>query len=178
MAAMNSHPFDRDSLSELPTSEARSVAVLQRIYRDEMIAVETYELAVRETRLGAAMQQDLLSCQSSHRDRLVAVAQRLADRGAECPHSNDARGIFVLLLEGAAVNLSDKAALDLLRQWETEKVSDYQTQDPALDPKDADFVIRELLPAQINSHRVIVRLSERLHGRGAAQPPSERGDAG
>lgn len=173
MTAGNSDAKAHDFRSEL-TPGTRCVTLLENIYRDEMLAVETYELALRETRLGSALQQEF-SRQSSHRDRLVAVEQRIAQRGAECPDSSDGQGFLVILLDGAAVSASDQAAVDVLRQWETQKLSDYQAQHDALDAQDADFVFGELLPAQVASHRIVVQVSGRLHGRDAAMPVSERG---
>jgi hypothetical protein len=136
--------------------------LLQAFCRAEMVAVEAYACAMQET---PEVVRDVLSdCLLSHEHRVSLIKQRLQERGAEFPESSGPWGTLMQLVETTAAKLSDRVALDLLRGWEGQRLSDYESPHDELSTDDQHFVENQLLPQQDETHETMVLLTQVVSG--------------
>jgi Domain of unknown function (DUF2383) len=145
-------------------SNQKTIEQLKSFYRGEMSAVETYERALGESKLLAGVADVLRNCQASHQKRVALLGEQLRALGADVPESSGAWGAMVKLLEGAAATLSEKMAISVLEEGEDHGVSDYQSDVSSLAAQQQRLVLDELLPAQLETHRVMSGLKQAVTG--------------
>jgi Domain of unknown function (DUF2383) len=130
---------------------------LGSLCKGEMAAVESYDLALRSTAL-SGLAERLRWCETSHRERVELLSQHIRSRGGSPPSSSGAWGVFARTVESAAAILGRKAALSALEEGEDLGLSEYRCQTESLDGQSVQFVQRYLLPAQVETHRILREL--------------------
>ena len=125
--------------------------------KGEMAAVESYDLALRSDSLSGIAAR-LRWCETSHRERVKLLAQHIRSQGGSPPRSSGAWGAFARTIESAAAILGRKAALSALEEGEDLGLAEYRCQAQALDGQSVQFVERYLLPAQVETHRILREL--------------------
>jgi hypothetical protein len=140
-----------------------TVAQLSSLYRSELAARETYELALCHVAL--ARYGDVLRRQKRvHADRLAVLGARLRDIAAQPPESSGAWGTFARTAEQTAAAVSEGVALGVLALEEEALANDYVASLAVLDPISCNLVAERLLPAQ-NVTLLVIR---RIHRPSAA----------
>ena len=130
---------------------------LSALCKGEMAAVETYDLALGSRSLRPFADR-LRHCESSHRERVELLRLHIEARGGLPPSSSGAWGVFARAVETAAAALGRRLALSALEEGEDLGLSEYRNQTGVLDDESGRFVERYLLPAQIETHRIVREL--------------------
>jgi len=130
---------------------------LSALCKGEMAAVESYDLALRAAVL-SRLAERLRYCEGSHRERVALLRQHIQARGGSPPRSSGAWGVFARAVEAAAALLGSRAALSALQEGEELGLTEYRSQTAVLDRPSQQFVERYLLPAQIETHRILREL--------------------
>lgn len=123
-------------------------AKLQALLRGEIAAAETYAQALERT---SGDHNDLLrAAQEDHGTAIRYFHKQLKTQGAEADMSSGIWGVFAKTVEGSALMVSDRLALQALRQGEAHGLRKYES--AALDttlPHDARrYLMDELIPQQ------------------------------
>lgn len=146
---------------------ANAIAVLNRLLRGEIAALETYEKAVAY--FAARPPHALCTCLESHRQRAQALRDRLDVLGGIVAEGSGAWGVFARATEAAAAMLGHAAILRALHEGEELGLADYRKALPALDDDSRALVERTLLPEQ---EETVARM------RALCLPPGAAGAAG
>ncbi|CAN5716682.1 hypothetical protein BH09MYX1_BH09MYX1_00090 [soil metagenome] len=137
----------------------RASAQLAGLYRSELAAVQTYDVALCHASL-AKYAEDLRKQKHLHEARVAALLQRLHDVGTPVPASSGAWGTFARLVEEAAASFSPEMALAVLEEEEDTLARDYTGALDVLDPSSKALVADQLLPAQTATHGAVRRMHE------------------
>jgi hypothetical protein len=139
----------------------RAVEQLKSFCRGEMSAVETYRQVIDVTEedwIVASLRLNM----ASHDDRVRLLSRRIDDLGAEPPESSGAWGTLARVAEGAAAAFGERTALSLLEQGEELGLDDYRSDLSNLDAESYRLVRDMILPQQIQTHRTLVEIKQRL----------------
>ena len=131
-----------------------SIDQLNSFLRGEMSAVETYRLAIE--RLGSeGIRPSLETCQRSHEARVATLREMIVRLGGEPAEGSGAWGAFAKSVQAGADVLGKKVAVASLEEGEDHGVADYQRDAKNLDAEARRLVEAELLPAQLQTHRIM-----------------------
>lgn len=131
-----------------------SIDQLNSFLRGEMSAVETYRLAIE--RLGnEGMRPTLETCQRSHEGRVRILREMIVRLGGEPAEGSGAWGAFAKSVQAGADVLGKKVAVASLEEGEDHGLADYQRDVKNLDAEARRLVEVELLPAQVQTHRIM-----------------------
>lgn len=138
-----------------------TVEELNALLRDELVAIETYELALagRSTFSGKT---ELSRCQRSHEKRAEILREQIQLVGGTPITTAGVRGIVARIIEGGAVAISETMAIRALEEWEDVGLKDYVERAEELDPPARKVVTSELLPEQVKTYGVMHDLKKRL----------------
>jgi len=130
---------------------------LSSFCRGEIAAVETYNQALTS---GALVRHNdrLRLCQSSHEARVELLADQISALGGTPPTSSGAWGAFAKAIEGAASAVGERAAIAALEEGEDHGLNEYRTRTGDLDIESQALVLQRLLPAQLETHRIVREL--------------------
>ena len=130
---------------------------LSSFCRGEISAVETYDQVLNS---GALVRhgQELRLCRSSHEARVELLAGRISALGGMPPASSGAWGTFARAVEGAAAAIGERAAILALEEGEDHGLNEYRVHATELDADSQTLVIQRLLPAQLETHRIVREL--------------------
>jgi hypothetical protein len=130
--------------------------------RGEMSAVETYNKAI-----ASCSQPNLVPIfqknRNSHQMRVEKLSERIRRMGGDVPESAGAWGSFVTLLESAATAIGDNMAVSCLEEGEDHGLRDYHGDRDKLDADTQRFIRDDILPGQIDTHRVMSNLKRSMH---------------
>jgi uncharacterized protein (TIGR02284 family) len=145
---------------ESPTQNA--VEQLNSFLRGEISSVETYRQALPTVK-DARLRAQLLECESSHKQRVETLRQRILALGGQPSEGSGVWGAFSKLVQGGASLIGDAAAIQALESGEDHGLADYRRDVDKLDIEVRSFVRAELLPAQEKTHRALSVLKHSLH---------------
>lgn len=140
-----------------------SLAQLSSLYRSELAARETYDLALGHaalSRYGGVLRRQ----KRVHGERLAVLGARLRDLATRPPESSGAWGTFARAVEDTAAAVSSTAALAVLALEEETLANDYLASLAVLDATSCNLVAERLLPAQ-NVTLLVIR---RIHRQSAS----------
>ena len=136
---------------------------LNSFLRGEISAVETYRQAldaIADIRARTLLQQ----CNQSHQRRVDLLRTRIVELGGQPSEGAGSWGTLAKAAEGSAAALfGEGAAIDVLEEGEDYGLKDYRSHMDALDEDSQVFVAREILPAQVQTHRAVSNLKHTLH---------------
>jgi len=139
-----------------------TLAQLSSLYRSELAARETYEVALVHAAL--ARYGDVLRRQKRvHAERLAVLGARLRDLAALPPESSGAWGTFARTVEQTAAAVGQETALGVLALEEEALANDYVASLTVLDAISCNLVAERLLPAQ-NVTLLVIRRIHRMSG--------------
>jgi demethoxyubiquinone hydroxylase (CLK1/Coq7/Cat5 family) len=130
---------------------------LSSFYRGEISAVETYDQALQSGTLARHGAQ-LRLCRSSHQARVELLADAIRALGARPPSSSGIWGAFARAIEGTAAALGERAAILALEEGEDHGLGEYRAHAGELDVASEALVLQRLLPAQLETHRIVREL--------------------
>lgn len=150
MDTQTSHALSNDTRNLPKISDARmrekDVAVLNRLLRGEISAVETYTQCTE--RLGdATVKEQLQELCLSHQARCERIQTRVRLLGGTPDTHSGVWGAVAGVLEGGAVLLGEKAALRLLEEGELHGIRVYD-HISEVSSATRNFIFNGLLPEQ------------------------------
>ena len=134
---------------------------LNSFLRGEISAVETYRQALEKV-TEPRIRSDLQSAHKSHQQRVEALRASINRLGGNPASGSGVWGAFAKLIEGGAKVFGDKAAISALEEGEDHGLKDYRTDLSKVDTEARRFVEQELLPAQMQTHRLLSNLKHSL----------------
>jgi hypothetical protein len=124
---------------------ASSIQKLQQCYRNELSALETYEIALKSvTHVG--LHHTLQEILVSHGQREERLGKELRAAGAELPPSSGAWGLFAKAFQTGADLFGDRAAIAALEHGEEATVALYKDGLDASAPATRRLLTNDLLP--------------------------------
>jgi hypothetical protein len=143
-----------------------SIQKLQDCFRSELVAMETYQLALRmKSASHVGLHHALQDLLTSHARRSDLLRERIQRLGGEPPKSSGAWGAFAKAVQAGADLLGDRVALAALEEGEARGVRMYAEGVEGCDPRTRKLIDTELLPEQQRTHQ----LCQTLHAY-LAQP--------
>jgi hypothetical protein len=134
---------------------------LNSLLRGEIAAVESYRQALARVHL-ATTKCEIAECERSHELRVIKLKDRIRQLGGTPVHSSGAWGAFVKVVQSGADVFGDKLAVAALEEGEDLGVNDYKKALLDVDEESRDLVEKELLPAQMRTHRAMSSLKRAL----------------
>ena len=129
----------------------KSIDKLRECFRDELSAVETYQMALSSvTHVG--VRRTLQEILASHDRRTEVLRERIARSGAEPPNSSGVWGAFAKALQAGADLLGDRTAISALEEGEDRTLALYTDGVDQCDARTLRFIDTELLPEQRYTH--------------------------
>lgn len=147
--------------SERESARTASASQLESFCRGEMSAVETYQTAIQHETLKPFVAA-LEKCRDSHQARVQVLSAQIARISGNVPSSSGVWGTLVNALEEGAVSLGSKTAIAVLEQGEDHGLADYRSDIDKLDPASLAVVRDQVLPAQVETHRIMSELKHAL----------------
>ena len=135
----------------------QTVDQLQSFCRGEMAAVETYVTALSNTSLGSFV-DSLRRCMASHQERVRLLSEEIMRMGGKIPEGAGPWGALVDSIEHVAAALGAGAALAILEEGEEHGLRDYRQDVSKLDPPARALIEQRILPAQLETRRVVQSL--------------------
>lgn len=142
--------------------DPESVRELNALLADELSACQTYGQAINKVS-DPLIKTDLIRCQESHQQRVLALRERVRDLGAEPVEDAGVWGAVVKLLEGGAAIFGEKATISVLEEEEDRGLRDYRGKMEKLDLGSQALVAQSLLPAQEHTHLIMSELKRMMH---------------
>ena len=142
-------------------SRDQSVDQLKSFCRGEMSAVETYRQAIAPAQEEWVLRA-LNRCMTSHEERVRLLSQRIMELGGAPPESSGAWGMFAKAVEGVAAASGEASAIAVLEQGEDHGLADYRSDLDNLDSESHRLVRDHILPRQIETHRTLSEIKQRL----------------
>jgi hypothetical protein len=138
--------------------------ILNKFFRGELSAVETYRQAIERLATSACaltLQENL----RSHQQRVEMLRTEIARLGGKPADGSGPWGGFAKLIEGGAKLFGEKAAIAALEEGEDHGLKLYRGRSDLekLDLSTRDFVERSLLPEQERTHRAASALKHAQH---------------
>ena len=140
-----------------------AVAQLSSLFRAELAARETYDIALGHSAL--SRYGDVLRRQKRvHGERVAVLGARLHDLAVRPPESSGAWGTFARAVEDTGAAVSTGMALAVLALEEETLANDYAASLAVLDATSCNLVAERLLPAQNVTLLVIRRIHRQSAG--------------
>jgi len=124
---------------------------LNELLRGELSAVETYTLALKQTKnneFGSTLRQ----LREAHERRIETIRDKIIQLGGEPATSSGAWGAFANVVQVGADLFGNTAAVSALEEGEDPGLKMYREALTDEDPEVRDLVDATLLPAQRRSH--------------------------
>jgi demethoxyubiquinone hydroxylase (CLK1/Coq7/Cat5 family) len=153
-------PPDREEMAMKDYNQDQ-IDQLNSFLRGELSAVETYRLAIRALASFSGETQ-LVECMRSHEERVRILREQIQRLGGVPSQTSGAWGTFAALIEDGAAALGQKAAVAALEEGEDQGLKDYRSDLPKLAPEVRTIVERNVLPAQVETHRTLSTLKHKL----------------
>ena len=134
---------------------------LNSFLRDELAAVETYDLALAG-RSAFSGKTELSMCQRSHEVRAGNLRDKIASLGGQPAATSGITGAWKKLLEGGAAALGENTAIRALEREEDQVLQDYRLGIAKVDPDVRAFLEATVLPEEEYTHRTMSDLKQRL----------------
>lgn len=138
-----------------------TVELLNYLLRDELAAVETYGIALRD-RASFSGKTELSRCQRSHEVRADILRDKIVSLGGEPAATSGLIGKWSKLVESGAVAIGEGMAIRALEQGEDHLLQDYRRGIAGVDPEVRLFLERMLFPEEEYTHRTLSDLKHRL----------------
>lgn len=126
---------------------------LRSCVRGELAAAEAYRFALTADR-GEPDRGQLAWCQRSHEERVQLISEYLRVLGGEAPTSARSIGRVVGIGPRTEVHWRDES-LPVLEAYENLRLRDYGRDVGGLDGKTRAFLANVVLPAQLETHRML-----------------------
>ena len=139
-----------------------SIDQLNSFLRGEISAVETYRIALNRLDAKSTARGELESCMRSHQERVDLLRGQIRTLGGDPAEGSGPWGAFAKTVEGGAALLGDKASIAALEEGEDHGLKDYRTDLADLDAESQRIVTAELLPKQLQTHRMMSSLKKQL----------------
>ena len=139
-----------------------SIDQLNSFLRGELSAVETYRIAIHRLDANSTARSELESCMRSHQERVDLLRGQIRALGGEPAETSGPWGVFAKAVEGSAALLGDKVSISALEEGEDHGLKDYRTDLDDLDAATRSIVTTDLLPKQMQTHRVMSDLKKQL----------------
>jgi hypothetical protein len=139
-----------------------SIDQLNSFLRGEISAVETYRIALNRLDAKSTARGELESCMRSHQERVDLLRGQIRTLGGDPAEGSGPWGAFAKTVEGGAALLGDKASIAALEEGEDHGLKDYRTDLADLDAESQRIVTAELLPKQVQTHRMMSSLKKQL----------------
>lgn len=130
---------------------------LNSFLRGEISAVETYRQALEKV-TDIRVRSDLQSAHQSHQQRVDSIRVWVQKLGGTAVTNSGVWGAFAKAVEGGAKVFGDKAAIAALEEGEDHGLKEYRADLSKLNPEARNFVEKELLAAQTQTHRILSNL--------------------
>ena len=101
-----------------------AITSLDKLLRGEISAVETYDLALKQTR-NFAIESDVSQLKSTHEAAVAVLRGFIIGNGGSPSETSGAWGLWVRMVEQVATMLGDSAALKTLKEGEEHGIQDY-----------------------------------------------------
>lgn len=150
------------------TDTESTIKQLNSFLRGEISAVETYRQALEKV-TEPRLQSGLQSAYRSHEQRVESLRQWIGRLGGNAATGSGAWGAFAKLIEGGAKVFGDKAAIAALEEGEDHGLKDYRTDLSKVSPEARRYIEEELLPAQVQTHRILSGLKHSFENPAARQ---------
>jgi bacterioferritin (cytochrome b1) len=142
--------------------ETTTINQLNSFLRDELDAIETYDVALHG-RSAFSGKTELSICQRSHEGRATLLRDKIVALGGEPVATAGITGAWHKLVEGGAVALGDDMAIRTLEQGEDHVLRDYRRGLASVeDPEVRSFIERMVLPEEETTHRTMSDLKRQL----------------
>ena len=141
---------------------SETMDALNSFLRGEISAAETYRMAIEkidEASLRAALETSLMS----HERRVSVLRERISGLGGTPAEGSGAWGGFAKLVEGGAKVFGVKAAIAALEEGEDHGKRLYRDHTGKLDAQTREWVQRDLVTAQEQTHAALSALKRTLH---------------
>jgi hypothetical protein len=145
-----------DTTADLLLETARSLRALQALLHGEVVAAETYEVAI--ARLGNEVRPELRTGLASHQLRVQILTVRIHEIGGKPDDSSGIWGALMRLIESGVAWFGLPAVLGSLEEGEDHMLAEYRSQVDELDPESRRLVQAELMPGQQRTHALISAL--------------------
>jgi uncharacterized protein (TIGR02284 family) len=139
-----------------------NVDTLNSFLRGEISAVETYRQAL-EKLTDSRARSELEECARSHEQRVEKLRAQVIRLGGQPEKTSGAWGGFAKLVEGGAKLFGEKAAIAALEEGEDRGLRLYKDDIDKLDPTTRVLVEKDVLPAQVRTHRSLSDLKHAMH---------------
>ncbi len=128
-----------------------AISALDKMLRGEISAVETYALALKQTK-NFAIESDLSQLKSTHEAAMAVLRGFILENGGTPSESSGAWGLWARMVEQLASMLGDLAVLKSLKEGEEHGVNDYNKvlEDDAVSFRTKDTLRRIAFQGQKN----------------------------
>jgi Domain of unknown function (DUF2383) len=141
--------------------DTTTIDQLNFFLRDELAAVETYDVALRG-RSAFSGKTELSICQRSHETRAALLRDKIVALGGRPAATPGITGAWDRLVEGAAAAIGLEMAIHVLERGEDHIRRDYETGIAGLSPDVRVFVERSVLPEEEFTHRTLSDINRRI----------------
>jgi bacterioferritin (cytochrome b1) len=144
----------------METNRHITIDVLNSLLKDELSAVETYDVALRGRSTFSA-KTELSQCQRSHETRASILREKILILGGEPAAKAGLAGTWDKLVEKGASAISDDMAIRTLEQSEDHVLRDYRDGLGKVLPEVRGF-LEQILPQEEQTHRTLSDLKHRI----------------
>lgn len=138
-----------------------TIDVLNSLLKDELSAVQTYDVALRE-RSAFSAKTELSQCRRSHEARAGILTEKIVSLGGEPVAKAGLAGAWAKLVEQGAAAVSGDMAIRALEQSEDHVLRDYRQGMSRVDQEVRIFLERQMLPEEELTHRTMSDLKHRI----------------
>ncbi|MGH7298031.1 MAG: DUF2383 domain-containing protein [Polyangiaceae bacterium] len=141
--------------------ETTTIDVLNSLLKDELSAVETYDVALRD-RSSFSGKTELSQCRRSHETRAGILTEKIVALGGEPVTRAGLAGSWAKLVEQGAAAISGDMAIRALEQGEDHVLRDYRQGIPRVEMDVRLFLERQMLPEEEITYRTMSELKRRV----------------
>ena len=145
----------------MDTIRNTTIDVLNSLLKDELSAVQTYDVALQD-RAALAARTELSRCRRSHETRATILRDKILTLGGEPASTAGVGGAWNKLVEKGAAVISDEMAIRALEQSEDHVLRDYREGMPNLLPEIRAFLTNQILPEEEFTHRTLSDMKHRI----------------
>ena len=134
---------------------------INELLRGEISAVETYDIAIGRLEANSAARHTLIACRDSHQNRVEMMAKQVVKVGGEPSHQSGPWGAFARTVEIGAAAFGEKLAIAALEEGEDKGLRDYREAIASTEGTTRDLLMRDVLPLQEQTHRMMSQLKQK-----------------
>ncbi len=139
-------------------SENESIETLNNFLRGEITASETYRIAIEKLPLKSTSRRSLDAARASHLQRVRKLQAKIRELGGIPASDGGMWGSFAKTVESGAALFGEKTAVSVLETGEDQGLQRYRDEATTLAGATHAFLVRDLLPAQLESHKLMREL--------------------